>query len=605
MVCGVFVVESKSDLPKTKYMDVMEKNSSVGAIIANAVPMHNYNTICHNNNNSRCVGAATITFRMMWVDLPDTSWNIILSYVGNTKDFRSCEKTCRSLRRILSNEAVWNIWESQWAVPSFPIVDDARTRYSLHHVGDSPWIPPALPTDGSKLSLRENCLAWQAFVSYRLSGKSTDSIMLSVIGMTRWKQLVKAVMAHRYADVPFQASNGFRYRTSNHTSNVIFPMVNHGYGNTTGGEWGWGDMRVANIFTLRGDGSSALLSVVETAILTQLRRAMLLAINAERVMVTISDYAIQGQLFPTDGYLSTFNPEADLEPHIFRYDRDGIEDTVPDMGLSGDEMRTMACRFAARAGIVSMDNTMYAVIWRGLVDMILLIMRRVSIELSDREQANPSVAKAPLRAHESISDVAPYPNILGTWDCCGELFREHVVVPRQIEKAAEFYRITRRVLNVGWHVSSSVPLTEKEYVRAVAAERAIAEKDYVLIDGDASDASAMGSGSFENSGSDYSMGDDGDSDEELSTSFVDTERFHWQRQCDHSERTNWFGTESDDRPHSLPPSVPTMLDGDQRAEVKRDYWARKIDPEKTQIRFWCPWLNDEDRSERPAGLKLL
>ena len=248
----------------------------------------------------------------MWVDLPDVAWDVILSYVGNTKDFRHCEMTCRSLRRILSNEALWNIWESQWPVPSLPEgVGHCTTETLLFrqapcsygYQGESPWIPPPLPADGSKTSLRENCLGWQAFGSARESLKSTDSIIFSVLGMTRWKQFVKAVMAHGYADVPFQASHGFHERTSNHTSHAVSP-VEYAEPHVRGGEWGWGDMRVSNTYTLRGDGSSALLNVVESCIITQLARAMRIAINAKRTMVMESNFITQAELFPTDGYLN-------------------------------------------------------------------------------------------------------------------------------------------------------------------------------------------------------------------------------------------------------------------------------------------------------------
>ena len=541
---------------------------------------------------------------MMSISLPDTIWNVILSYVGNTKDFRSCEKTCRLLRRILSNEAVWNIWESQWAFPSFPVAEEVDTpKYSYKYLGESPWIPPPLPAAGSKTSLRENCLAWQAFVSSRLSVRSTESIVLSVLGVHRWKQLVKYVMAHASSDVPFQASHGFYERSLNETNNVtspvvlttvVYPGLGPGLMATGGGEWGWGDMRVPNIFTLRGDASSALLNVVESCIITQLLRALYIANAQERLLVTATDFHVQGCLFPTDGYLNTFaSGKEDPFIYVNGY-RTGFRGPCESVGISGDEMNTISCRFAARADIVSMDRQLYTEIVKTLFDLIVVIMSRVCIELSDRGDKMSPDTKTPLRSHESISDVAPYPKILGTWTCCKEPVREHVVVPKQIEAAAEFYRITRRVVNIGWHVNS-VTATGEEYERAVVAEREIAQRDYVCI-ADPGDASGtMGSVSSEKPGSDYSM-DSEESDEELSSSFTDIERFWCERQCCHSERP-YDGTADENLYNPAVRSFPTVLIGDQTGGRPKG--------EATEVRFWSPWLNEDVRSERCSGAKII
>jgi hypothetical protein len=101
--------------------------------------------------------------------LPDALWTTILGFVGNTRDFRACERTCQSLRRILQDDILWSHWGSQFTNPDL--------------------IP--IP------SQRENCLYHEALLGIDAVEEFDYHLLTSVLTVPEWKELVRTTLAER------------------------------------------------------------------------------------------------------------------------------------------------------------------------------------------------------------------------------------------------------------------------------------------------------------------------------------------------------------------------------------------------------------------------
>lgn len=166
------------------------------------------------------------------LDLPDVLLGRIFLFVGDTNDFRSCELTCKTMHHLLkTNMTLWYHIDPEYCRPKLP---------------DDKCFPPRSP--------RENCFYNNA-ISGILKWQKEPSVILSVLSHPEWNDLVHNVLDY-------------------HTS----------FASRQG---------VHNEFRVRGDTSSDLLHVVEACLVSQLSRALHVALYAKRTTVTYDDLEFQ------------------------------------------------------------------------------------------------------------------------------------------------------------------------------------------------------------------------------------------------------------------------------------------------------------------------
>jgi hypothetical protein len=329
----------------------------------------------------------------------------ILRYVGNANDLLNCEKTCKTLRRILRDEAVWN---------------------------SSP--------GGS----RDGACQFRGFQNVRKYQKGCESILLEVIGVVRWKMLVR------------QAVECF---ISDDTTND-------------------------QLLLLRGDTSAVLMELVENFAVVQLKRAGVV-MNATTSVesqtyptVTVRHWDAQNELH------SAFVPKENstctpLFAGVLMHPipRDAVLSLTNALLLGKTMITTIIRRLAYRAGIIKMEDGVFVRAWGSLVCSIVALLRPACIELDyvcSSFDGNLGERQKILCAErgESMYTVPP----CSRFAFCGGCGEPHIVlhtpVPGQIEAAARSLSIPFKVYGDVWHC---MPDSMEE------DERTEAESEYLFL----------------------------------------------------------------------------------------------------------------------------
>jgi hypothetical protein len=330
----------------------------------------------------------------------------ILRYVGNAGDLLRCEKTCKTLRRILRDDAVWS---------------------------SSP--------GGS----RDNACHLRGYRKVRKYQKGSESILLEVLGVMRWKSLVAQAL------------------------NLFFSH----------------DPGLNDSFFLRGDTSAVLMELVENFAIVQLQRA-LVVMNASIPVesqtypsVTIRHWEAQNELHSAfvPSRNSTYTPifaSVLLNP----IPRDAVLFLTKLLVGPGTTMITTIIRkLAYRAGIIKMDDGVFDLSWASLVSSIAALLRPACIQLTEAHSFHNVNILQIIRVEkgETMYTVPPYPTFSFCEGCGEQHPSSHTPVPGQIEAAAQSLSIPFKVYGDVWHCMPDS--TEED-------ERAEAESEYCFLEED-------------------------------------------------------------------------------------------------------------------------
>jgi hypothetical protein len=286
----------------------------------------------------------------------------ILRYVGNAGDLLNCEKTSKTLRRILRDDAVW---------------------------GSSP--------GGS----RDGACQFRGFRKVREYQKGCESILLEVLGVERWKTLVRQALAHLLLD------------------DVLGPN---------------------DRLFLRGDTPAVLMELVEIFAVVQLKRAGIV-MNASA--------PVESQTYPT---VTVRHWEAQNELHsAFVSNPNSTEYTPLFAGISTNPaprtavlfqtnmvllettmVTTIIRRLAYRAGIIKMEDLVFDLAWGSLVCSIVALLRPACIQLTYNHSLHHGCFCEKkiiyVEKGETMYTVPPYTDISLCF-CCGQLKLLHTPVP--------------------------------------------------------------------------------------------------------------------------------------------------------------------------------
>jgi hypothetical protein len=338
-------------------------------------------------------------------DLPTDLWERILGFVGNAKDFRNCERTCRVLGKVLSDDKVWSLCGEPINCAAYLHTHSLWGKRTLSINAWSTATLSSCPTSFfSDTFHRDQAFSYYACESVlRSQMSSSKQIILSVLGVDQWKLLVDDTL-----------KLGLRL--------PFFHMQNR---------------RFCNKYSLRGDSSSVLMTLLERCLVTQLERALHLAIHRRAdgnsfPSVSRQDFCLQdalhsqfGQfertLFPEAGYFARTRLSAQLalatDPDAM-WCRTSIQDVI-------------VRRLAYLAGITKMENDLYRAVWVTLLHVVWLLLKPACIELE-------------------ILDRPPPPE--GTCETCDRPIIGNIIFPKQIETSAKRLLVDSKVYGEEWHV---------------------------------------------------------------------------------------------------------------------------------------------------------
>ena len=336
-------------------------------------------------------------------NLPPALLRTILSFVGNAADFRSCEKTCSTLNNMLEDDGVWAL--------CFECKPKDYDR--PYHNKELALIPGAL----------ERVKKWQ---------RKSESVILSVLGMSGWKGLLCSIAVQLQSDL---------------------------------GVLGSGDT-----FSVRGDTSAVLLRIVEDDIIMQIERAFAVASHVA------SQAMPQHREFPCVSYADIKLQNLLLcktEPRE-RFDSSSFEELLGRYSaFLGDNARchTLVCRLASRAGVPKMEYDARKLVWSLIARTIICLLHpaceTLVAEVDPRAlhkcYTNPSampmlpkrVVATNVSADETIRMVPPLPRLSSTVCCprCRKIPVVYTIVPKQIEDTASLLQMGRnKVYGSEWHV---------------------------------------------------------------------------------------------------------------------------------------------------------
>jgi hypothetical protein len=332
----------------------------------------------------------------------------ILRYVGNAGDLLNCEKTCKTLRRILRDEAVW---------------------------------------DSSPGGSRDGAYQFRGFQLVRKYQKSSESILLEVLGVARWKMLVRQARGYLVPDDHLSSSN---------------------------------DQHLL----LRGDTSAVLMELVENFVIVQLNRAGVV-MNASAPVESQTYPTVTARHWEAQNVLhsafvpspnSTFTPLfAGILTHPIP--RDNVLSLTNAVLLESTMITTIIRRLAYRAGIIKMEDGVFDLAWGSLVCSIVALLRPACIQLDhacSSFDGNLGERQKMLCVErgESMYTVPPCTSFAFCEGCGGPHIVFHTPVPGQIEAAARSLSIPFKVYGDVWHAMPDS--TEED-------ERAEAESEYLFL----------------------------------------------------------------------------------------------------------------------------
>ncbi|CAB9529782.1 expressed unknown protein [Seminavis robusta] len=207
-----------------------------------------------------------------------------------------------------------------------------------------------------------------------------------------------------------------------------------------------------HVFRLRGDAAFTLACIVESCLIRLLEEAQLCAIR--------SSHRPEGHaVLPRDIQAA----RETLVPHPFHHIR----------YWEGQRGNTYVRRISHRAGITKLVNFSYEEVTSSMLSFSHRLALPAAMELASRPRTTGR-PKLVLEIGDSMRDIAPYPERIQEeppqW--------RHVIVPRQIEAAAERNKLpSTRVYGDGWFVAAEVENGE-------AREREEALAMYTNADGE-------------------------------------------------------------------------------------------------------------------------
>jgi hypothetical protein len=351
----------------------------------------------------------TMASSMSFQHMPIEVTAHILRYVGTAGDLLNCEKTCKKLRWILRDDAAWS---------------------------------------SSPGASRDSACQFQGYQKVRKYQKGCESILLEVLGVARWKMLVRQALGYLVLDDGLSSTN-------DHLS-------------------------------LRGDTSAVLMELVENFAIVQLKRAGVV-MNATTPVesqqtyptVTVRHWEAQNELH------SAFAPSPNstctplfagvlLQPTP----RDAVLFHANALLLETNKITTIIRRLAYRAGIIKMEDGVFDLAWGSLVCSIAALLRPACIQLEYAcGDYYDSISQKGICVEmgETMYTVPPYTKFVFCEDCRKAHIALHTPVPGQIEDAARSLSIPFKVYGDVWHCMPDS--TEED-------ERDEAESDYFFLDED-------------------------------------------------------------------------------------------------------------------------
>jgi hypothetical protein len=351
-------------------------------------------------------------------EIADDVLERIFCFVGDGKDLAACEKTNRTFRRVLRNDAIWGFCE------------EAKEKYLSGKIDLS--LSLARPCYPKPSSNRETVFVVRALNQCHHWQRSTDSVILDVIDVQQWKNVVTAAMKqHLPRDLV--------------------------------------DCR--HSFPIRGDTAAVLLTLVEDCLQLQLDRTNLVATFIMFTKSIDEFYTVSAEDFLFQSFLQRMDCTASPlqmchEAIAYTYN------TTPTFyGVTSSQRDQIVRRFAYKAGITKMNNDMYPEIWAAVIQAIVQMVKPACIMLADRRLLKAPGVRRPLQGNETIRDVSPFPEVdADISKACPHCHKQritHWIVPKQIEDAARFLRIGRRVVGEDWLVANGDDVeTEKRFAES-------------------------------------------------------------------------------------------------------------------------------------------
>ena len=315
----------------------------------------------------------------LWPDatlnlLPDALWTTILGFVGNTRDFRVCEKTCRSLRRMLRDDSLWS------------------------HEGSQTTNPDLIPIP----SQRENCLYSEALLRVTQCRQFDGHLVNTVLTVSEWKQLVRTTLGERLPE--HLTHGGQAYTLRGDASTVLLHIIEQ---------------------CLQAQLNGATCITNQAGRFTVTVRDFKLQDAMHSTSGCIADDLWSGNLIPSPRYFESLRPgenHNDDSLGVNRQEKDTIACRLAfRAGIVSMEYQMYRWIWETLVNLIGL--------------LLQPICEELTYgNLRSPVEAYPN--KMPLVGNESMRSVAPYPKHIGICSCCGIGIKEHTLVPGLIEKSA-------------------------------------------------------------------------------------------------------------------------------------------------------------------------
>lgn len=338
-------------------------------------------------------------------DLPAALLRNILSFVGNTKDFRSCEKTSQALKDVLADDNVWALCKETKP-------DDYDRAYLNKEL--------ALIPSGIK-KIRK----WQ---------KATNSIILSDLEVPGWKRLVLEILTLLPPDV---LEDGSAFDLRGDTSAVQLEIVEY----------------------------SAMIQLKRSNFIAARLQEEFLE-SKEFQTVKVKDIRLQNGLLSAELIMQKCFPSV---ASVNNWDAHLEQPGGAFLGVDRDTRDNLVCRLAWRAGIVKMEYGVYKLVWALLVKTILEVMtpaldtatKEFDPRLFHKSYLNPNamptlpkrVVSTSKSADKTIRTIPPLPLLSGSIyrPHCRKIPLVYTIGPKQVEDSAKLLGLGK-VYGGGWQV---------------------------------------------------------------------------------------------------------------------------------------------------------
>ena len=329
--------------------------------------------------------------------------------MGDAQDFRSCEKTCRSLHDLLKDDDIWAFCE-QCKPGDYP---------------ERPYLN------------KELALIPGAIKRARKTQRQEESVIVEVLGVGLWKAAVDNVLSLLIP--PSTIQNGGQVEVRGDTSFVLMNVV----------EGFMVDQLVR----------------AKTVAMDFFRRT---PDARDFPVVTSDDLMLQNELLLSDVSAHATKPTAE---EIMAWNDPLEQPGGVFLGIGRAMRDQLVCHFSLKAGNPKMDCGAYRVAWAIFVKIIRAILAQAipsatnefdDLALHKSYINNNLPQKLPKRVvtnmlsgEEVIRNVAPYPRLQSDRCCpwCRKIPLVYTLVPKHVEDAARCIGIPNpKVCGNGWHV---------------------------------------------------------------------------------------------------------------------------------------------------------